>query len=60
VKSGNMQICTECGDKFTGEQIREMLAEHEDFWVRPFICPDCWDRIQHAGPEETVKRLLQD
>lgn len=37
-----------------------IAAEHEDFWVRPFICPDCWDRIKHTGPEETVKRLLQD
>lgn len=53
-----MQICTECGEKFTGEQISEMRAEHEDFWMHPFICPDCWDRIQHTDPEETVKRLV--
>jgi len=55
-----MKICTKCGDKFTGEQISEMRHEHEEFSMSPFICPDCWDKLQHEDLEEQFEDLMKD
>ena len=54
-----MKRCTYCDDPFTGEEISEMRAEHEEFSMHPFICPDCWDRLQRKDAEEMFKSLLK-
>lgn len=54
-----MKICTVCGDRFLGEEVSEWRAEREQFSLHPFICPDCWDNLQHKDPEDQVKELLR-
>ncbi len=47
-----MKKCKYCGDKFTGEEISELRSEHEQFSINPFICPDCYDRLNRMDLEE--------
>ena len=55
-----MHICTKCGDKFSGEEISELKAEHEAFSMHPFICPDCYDRLQRMDLEDQFSVLMDD
>ncbi|MBQ9609360.1 MAG: hypothetical protein IJV15_07960 [Lachnospiraceae bacterium] len=55
-----MHICTKCGDKFSGEEIRELKSEHESFSMHPFICPDCYDRLQRVDLEDQFSILMND
>lgn len=54
-----MYRCQQCGDRFTGEEISEMRAEHEQFSMHPFICPDCCDRLQRMDLEDQFKELMK-
>ena len=53
-----MQKCTKCGDRFTGEEISELRAEHEEFSQHPFICPDCYDRLNRKDLEDQFKGAM--
>ena len=53
-----MKKCTICGDKFLGEEISEWRSEREQFSTSPFICPDCYDRLQHKDPEDQIKEII--
>lgn len=55
-----MKICTKCGDKFSGEEVSEMKADHEQFSMNPFICPDCYDRLQRMDLEDQFQTLMDD
>lgn len=55
-----MQKCTKCGDKFTGEEISELRADHEEFSLHPFICPDCYDRLSRMDLEDQFKEAMAD
>lgn len=55
-----MSHCTKCGDKFTREEVRELKAEHEAFSIQPFICPDCYDRLQRLNLEVQFSILMSD
>ena len=55
-----MKVCTMCGDKFTGEQISEMRSDHEEFSLHPFVCPDCYDRLNRMDPADQVKKLVTE
>lgn len=56
-----MKTCTKCGDRFTGEEIAEWRSDHEDFSERPFICPDCWDRIYaHKDLEDQFEEAMNE
>lgn len=54
-----MKKCTVCGDRFLGEEISEWRAEHEEFSLHPFICPDCWDRLHHKDLEDQFEELME-
>lgn len=54
-----MQKCTKCGDRFTGEEISELRADHEEFSLHPFICPDCWDNLQRKDLEDQFEDLMK-
>ena len=54
-----MKICTECGEKFTGEELTELRHEGEQFSLHPFICPDCYDRINRMDLEDRLEHLLR-
>lgn len=55
-----MNHCTKCGDKFTREEVRELKAEHEAFSIHPFICPDCYDRLQRLDLDYQFSILMDD
>lgn len=55
-----MNHCTKCGDKFTREEVHELKAEHEAFSIHPFICPDCYDRLQRLNLEVQFSVLMSD
>lgn len=55
-----MRRCTICGDRFTGEEISEWRSEHEAFWDRPLICPDCFDRQERKAPEDRFEDLMEE
>lgn len=52
--------CLRCGDKFTGEEIAELMAEHEEFSLSPFICPDCFDWLQRLDLEDQLDELTRE
>ena len=54
-----MKICTECGEKFTGEELTELRHEGEQFSLHPFICPDCYNRINRMDLEDRLEHLLR-
>lgn len=56
----DMRKCTICGDRFTGEEISEWHTDNEDFSLRPFICPDCFDRQERKAPEDQLKDLMEE
>lgn len=53
-----MRICTMCGDRFLSEEVSEWRTEHEQFSLHPFICPDCYDRLQHKDLEDQFEELM--
>ena len=53
-----MKKCTVCGDQFLGEEVSEWRSEHEQFSMSPFICPDCYDRLQRKDPEDQLKEVI--
>lgn len=55
-----MRKCSRCGDKFTGEEIAELMAEREEFSLHPFICPDCFDRLQRLDLEDQLDELIRE
>jgi len=56
-----MKRCMVCGDKFTGEEISEWWADHEDFQAHPLICPDCYDRTRkHKDLEDLFNDLMKE
>lgn len=55
-----MRECLRCGDKFTGEEIAELMAEREEFSLSPFICPDCFDWLQRLDLEDQLDELLKE
>ena len=55
-----MKKCTVCGDSFLGEEVSEWRSEHEPFSMVPFICPDCFDRLQHKDPEDQLDLLMKE
>ena len=50
--------CTECGEKYIGEELSEWRSEHEQFSMHPFICPDCYDRRQRKDLEDQLDQLI--
>ena len=54
-----MHKCTYCGDKYSGEAISEMRTEHEEFSLHPFICPDCYDRLNRKDLEDQFDELMR-
>lgn len=55
-----MRKCSRCGDKFTGEEIAELMAEREEFSLHPFICSDCFDRLQRLDLEDQLDELIRE
>ena len=55
-----MKRCMVCGDKFTGEEISEWWADHEDFQAHPLICPDCYDRRNRRDLEDRFEDLMKE
>lgn len=55
-----MKTCTVCGDSFLGEEISEWRADNEDFSLRPFICPDCYDRLRRKDLEDQFDELMRE
>ena len=53
-----MKKCTVCGDKFLWEEISEWRSEHEQFSMSPFICPDCYDKLQRKDLEDQFDELM--
>lgn len=55
-----MKTCTVCGDRFLGEEISEWRTDNEDFSLRPFICPDCYDRLRRKELEDQFDELMAE
>jgi len=55
-----MKTCTVCGERFLGETISEWRADHEEFSLNPFICPDCYDNMWHMNLEDLFDQLMED
>lgn len=55
-----MYKCTKCGERYLGEEVSEWRSEKEQFSLRPFICPDCYDRIQRMDLEDQLKDLMEE
>lgn len=53
-----MKRCTVCGDSFLGEEISEWRSDHEPYSLNPFICPDCYDRLQRKDLEDQFEDLM--
>lgn len=51
--------CTKCGDRFISEEVSEWRSEHEAFSMHPFICPDCYDRLQRMDLEDQFEDLMK-
>lgn len=54
-----MKTCTVCGDQFLGEEVSEWRAEQEPFSLHPFICPDCYDRLNRKDLEDQFEELMK-
>ena len=55
-----MKTCTVCGGSFLGEKISEWRTDNEDFSLRPFICPDCYDRLRRKDLEDQFAELMRE
>lgn len=55
-----MYKCTKCGEKYIGEEVSEWRSEKEQFSLRPFICPDCYDRLRMMDLEDQFKDLMEE
>ena len=55
-----MKTCTVCGDRFLGEEISEWRTDNEDFSLRPFICPDGYDRLRRKDLEDQFDELMRE
>lgn len=55
---GPERKCTKCGERFLNEDVSEWRAGHEDFSLRPFICPDCYDRFSRMDLADQFNELL--
>ena len=55
-----MKTCTVCGDRFLGEEVSEWRSDHEQFSLHPFICPDCYDRLQRKDLEDQFEQLMEE
>ncbi len=52
--------CRICGEEFSRDDIRDLKDMHEEFFRKGqlFICPDCWDDLNHTDPEDQINFLL--
>ena len=52
--------CTRCGSEFDTQQAAEWILGHKPFSMKPFICPDCFDRLVLLDIKDQIKELIKE
>lgn len=55
----DLTICALCGEEYSAEDVADLKDMGEAFSRNPFICPDCYDRLQRMDPEDQIIELLR-
>ena len=52
--------CTRCGDEFETQEVAEWILDREPFSMKPFVCPDCFDKLTRLDLENQLKELIRE
>ncbi len=53
--------CRMCGEEYDADDIRDLKDMHENFYQLgdTFICPDCWDNLQHKELDDFLDIMMK-